>query len=107
MEIINDDSTIREVAEAVLVSKCRTVFVTDGNLILQGSVTEGDLVRAFLRGLNLDASVRHIMNSNPLYLLDGHSIDDARLLMAKNGHSAIPVVDENRKVVHVVKQTEL
>ena len=107
MEIVNDDAPIRVVAEAVLESKCRTVFVTNENLVLHGSVTEGDLVRALLRGLNLDASVRHIMNSNPLYLLEGTSKEEARLLMARNGHSAIPIVDADRKVIKILKQTEL
>ena len=107
MEIVNEDASIRAVAEAVLESKCRTVFVTDENLVLHGSVTEGDLVRAFLRGLNLDASVRHIMNSNPLYLLEDTSEEEARILMARNGHSAIPIVDADRKVTRILKQTEL
>lgn len=107
MEIVRDDSSIRDVAEAVLESRCRTVFVTDENLTLHGCVTEGDLVRAFLRGINLQASVRHIMNSNPLFLTEGTPVEMARALMAKEGHSAIPIVDSSRRVVKILKQTEL
>lgn len=107
MEIVMDNSSIRDAAEAVLESKCRTVFVTDDNLVLHGSVTEGDLVRAFLRGINLEASVRHIMFTNPMFLSEGTTDEEARILMTKNGHSAIPIVDGSRKVVKILKQTEL
>lgn len=107
MEITSINSSIRDAAEAVLVSRCRTTFVVDDNRVLYGSVTEGDLVRAFLKGLNLDASVRHIMNTNPVFVLENYARGEVSSLMNSNGHSAIPVVDENRKLQRVLKQTDI
>jgi CBS domain-containing protein len=107
MEVTSINSSIRDAAQAVLVSRCRTTFVVDDDRVLHGSVTEGDLVRAFLRGLNLDASVRHIMNTNPVFVLPDYEPKEASSLMTSHGHSAIPVVDDHRKLLHVLKQTDV
>lgn len=107
MEITSINSSIRDAAEAVLVSRCRTTFVVDDNRVLYGSVTEGDLVRAFLKGINLDASVRHIMNTNPVFVLENYAKKEASSIMTSYGHSAIPVLDGNRKLLHILKQTDI
>lgn len=106
METIRFDSSIRDAAEAVLAGGCRTVFIVDGGQTLVGSVTEGDLVRAFLNGVNLGALVRHIMNSNPVFVLEEYKSEEVASLMSLHGHSAIPVVDESRKVLRILRQTD-
>lgn len=107
METISSSSSIGVAAEAVLLSGCRTVFVVDDSGVLIGSVTEGDLVRAFLRGLNLGADVRHVMNTNPMFVAEESSGIEAKRMMTTHGHSAIPVVDESRKLISVIKQTDM
>ena len=107
MEVTSINSSIGDAAEAVLASRCRTTFVVDDNQVLYGSVTEGDLVRAFLKGVNLDASVRYVMNTNPVFLLESYGKKEARSIMSIHGHSAIPVVDENRKLLQILKQTDI
>jgi CBS domain-containing protein len=107
IEVTNVNSSIRHAAEAVLSGRCRTTFVIDDDGILCGSVSEGDLVRAFLKGLNPDASVRHIMNPNPVFLEEGQDEAEARTIMNLNGHSAIPVIDSNRRLLRALKQTDI
>ena len=107
METVGIDASIQDAAQAVLESRCRTIFVTDKELALLGSVTEGDLVRAFLRGLNPKASVRHVMNSNPLFFDESASLEDVKFLMSRGGHLAIPIVDSQRKLIKVIKQSEV
>ena len=107
METVGIDASIQDAAEAVLESRCRTIFVTDKDLALLGSVTEGDLVRALLRGLNLKASVRHVMNSNPLFFNEDAPLEEVRFLMSRGGHLAIPIVDGERRLIRVIKQLEI
>lgn len=107
MELLDSSASIRQAAEAVLASRCRTVFVVGENGVLRGSITEGDLVRGFLRGMNTEASVRHIMNTNPLALDEGVTDEQVQRLINSSGQSAMPVIDAHRKVVRVVKQTDL
>ena len=107
MEVTSVNGSIRDAAEAVLVSRCRTTFVVDDNQFLHGSVTEGDLVRAFLKGINLDASVRHIMNTNPVFVLENFAQSEAGYLMTTHGHSAIAVVNDDRQLLRILKQTDI
>lgn len=107
MELVNLDTCIQDAAEAVLQSRCRTVFVVGENSVIHGSVTEGDLVRALLRGLNLKASVRHVMNSTPLVVGEGVTTEELKGLMSREGHLAIPIVDRQRKLIRVVTHTEI
>lgn len=107
MELLDSSASIRQAAEAVLASRCRTVFIVGESGVLQGSITEGDLVRGFLSGMNTEASVRHLMNTNPLALDEDVTEEQAQSLMNSSGQSAMPVIDSHRRVVRVVKQTDL
>jgi|AntAceMinimDraft_12_1070368.scaffolds.fasta_scaffold12007_4 CBS domain-containing protein len=106
METIGLEASIKEAALAVLGSRCRTIFVVSSENVLIGSVTEGDLVRAFLLGVNLGSSVRHVMNHNPIYSEPSFTKRMGRDLMRAHGQSAIPVIDASRKLLSILKQTD-
>lgn len=107
MEIVSIQSSVNVAARAVLASACRTVFVVDDRGVLRGSVSEGDLVKAFLRGLNTDSNVRHVMNSSPLFVKSDATERQVAHLLAEHGFSAIPVVDEEKRVVKVFRQIDV
>jgi dTDP-glucose pyrophosphorylase/CBS domain-containing protein len=80
------------------------VVSTDGALI--GTITDGDIRRGLLRGLNLDGPANSIMRRNPLVVPPEMSRDTVLQLMQANVFNAIPVVDESRQVVglHLLNQ---
>jgi GTP:adenosylcobinamide-phosphate guanylyltransferase len=82
-------------------------LVTDdrGNLI--ATVTDGDVRRGLLSGLNLDANVSEVMNCNPTTLLKGSSIASAQRIMREKCLQHIPLVDLEGRLVELVSRDRL
>ena len=110
MEIIDyrnycasSENTIHSIAELLDKSKLKTLYITSANNKLIGSITDGDLRRAVIRGIPLDQNVTVIMNANPKYVREG--VDEkniAQELIKTLNLSTIPVVDENIYVVGII-----
>lgn len=102
--IISAAATIKE-ALAVLDKQgliANVLFVADKNNVLQGSLTDGDVRRALLNGIEINASVQEAMKKNCRYLTKG-AINKKEMDACKAlGIFFLPVVDENKKIVSVL-----
>jgi dTDP-glucose pyrophosphorylase len=79
------------------------IFVTNTNLELLGSITDGDIRRALIQGHKLETLVTEIIQPNPKYLIsekiDLKSIIDLR----NNNYKIIPILDKKeKKIVNVL-----
>jgi len=83
------------------------LLVTDGDGRLLGTVTDGDVRRALLEGVNLREPVERIMNPRPRVLPAGSSPEDARRLMVDHGIRHVPLVDNLGRVVDLIMWQEL
>lgn len=110
---VSPTATMREVMECIDRSGKGIVLVLDGSNRLIGTVTDGDLRRAILAGMNVDHSVdkvlanRRTLFSNPRTALAGTSDDALLLLMNETGLRQIPLVDSEGQVVDVAFLNEL
>lgn len=77
------------------------LVIDDGDVLL-GTVTDGDVRRALLEGVNLSEPISKIMNSRPKVLPIGSSFDSARRLMIENGIRHVPLVDDDGRVVKLL-----
>jgi dTDP-glucose pyrophosphorylase len=68
--------------------------------VLLGVVTDGDIRRYILRNGNLNAPIRVIANDKPKYVTN-RSTMDYFAFMRKYSITALPVVDENRKILTI------
>ena len=87
-------TSIRKTIEVIDTSGTQIALIVDTEGKLLGTVTDGDIRRGILKGISMDASVKHIMQCNPLTA----SIDDSRekilALMKNHLVHQIPIVDE-------------
>lgn len=70
------------------------LLVTDEGGRLMGTVTDGDVRRALLEGVNLREHVARIMNPQPKILPAGSSLEAARRLMVDHAIRHVPLVDK-------------
>ena len=94
--LIDGSSDIVKALEALnlLSGETMTLFVTDSSGRLSGSLTDGDIRRALLRGYKLTDHVSEICHKDCLYV-DADRIDPALLSLArKKGISLLPAVRE-------------
>lgn len=80
-------------------SALQIAIVVSGDGVLLGTVTDGDIRRGLLRGLDLKSSIDSITFRDPLVAPPQLGRDTALQLMQANKIHQLPVVDEHRHVV--------
>lgn len=89
---------IRVIDEAVL----QIALVVDEQQRLLGTITDGDIRRALLRGATLETKASDVMNRTPTVVAPGTPGTTAERLMQNKSIRRIPVVDELNRVVGLV-----
>jgi CBS domain-containing protein len=89
-----------------------SVFVTDASGRLLGVLTERDVFGRLVgpdvaAGVDLDASVETYMTADPHTLRLSQTVRDALELMQSGRFRNVPVVDEDRRLVGVVRQVDI
>jgi dTDP-glucose pyrophosphorylase/predicted transcriptional regulator len=75
------------------------VVERDGKIV--GTVTDGDVRRALLSGVGLEASVERVMNRTPIVAPAGISNAAALTLMRRHSIHQLPIVDAEGRVTEV------
>jgi CBS domain-containing protein len=89
-----------------------SVFVTDADGRLAGVLTERDIFGRLVgpdvaAGIDIDVPVEEFMTTSPRTLRLEHTVRDALELMQTGRYRNIPVVDEDRRLVGVVRQVDI
>lgn len=98
--VIGTDATIRMALQRLCENGRQILFVTD-NDVLRGSLTDGDVRRFLLKGGTLDAPVSSAANPKPHYVFTTER-RNAETVLAESRFNAIPIVDEDLRLVDVV-----
>jgi dTDP-glucose pyrophosphorylase len=80
-------------------SSLQIVIVVEEDGRLLGTLTDGDIRRGLLRGLEMSSTVESIVHREPLVVPPQWGRDTVLQLMQANKVHQLPVVDENRFVV--------
>jgi len=111
---IAPSGSIREAAACIDRNTRGIVLVIDDERHLIATVTDGDVRRAILAGIDLDLSVSELLkqrdptfNSGPVTAPDGTPAESLLHLMTENTLRHIPLVDEEGRVVNIALLSEL
>ena len=110
--LVRDGVTIREAIRAIDESALQIALVVDGEQRLVGTVTDGDVRRGLLRGVNLEARVAEIMNRQPVACPAALGREAALTVMRGSAVKQVPLLDEAGRVVglelmgDVIKRTD-
>jgi len=104
---ITPSVTIREALRIIDTGAMRIAMVVDEEGKLIGTLTDGDIRRGLLRGMNLDDSIRDIYNNQPISV----KISDPKekiieLAIARRVYQ-IPVVDDEGRVIRLAEIDQL
>lgn len=101
------DSTLQQVIRNLDETTLQIALVVTPDGTLLGTLTDGDIRRGLLRGLDLNSSIESIIHREPLVVPPQLGRDTVRQLMEANKIHQLPVVDENRHVVGLHVWNEL
>jgi dTDP-glucose pyrophosphorylase/predicted transcriptional regulator len=97
--LISPDSTIMKAIEIIDAGSLQIALVVDASNKLSGTVSDGDVRRAILKGISLDRTVKEIMFTEPT-VASCHESREAILASMKTRQlRQIPLVDQNGCVV--------
>jgi dTDP-glucose pyrophosphorylase len=97
--ILPDNATIGEAIRNLDQVAIKIVLVATNNGVLQGTVSDGDIRRGLLKGLNMTSPLNNIIHRNALVVPPEMSRELVMQLMVANKIQQVPVVDE---LYHVV-----
>jgi len=97
--LVAPDTSLREVIRVLDSAALQIVLVVDLEERLLGTVTDGDVRRGILRGINLDEPAHKVMNADPILALVDDGPEQLLALMQRTRLHHIPVVDDRRRVV--------
>lgn len=97
--LIKPTFSILKAIEIIDTTSLQIALVVDENNRLLGTLTDGDVRRAILKGIPLDAEVDKIMYRNPTVGGTGKTRDSIMELMKAKQLRQIPLVDQNGCVI--------
>ncbi len=100
--VVQPGQSVKDAMKLINENKSGTVFVTDTQGKLLGSVTDGDIRRGFLRGESIDSPVSQVMFTGTTFVKKNFALDDVRQLLLEKQIKAIPVTDDRHQLVSVL-----
>jgi dTDP-glucose pyrophosphorylase len=97
--LLTSDATLQQAIVSLDASALQIAMVVDGDGGLVGTLTDGDIRRGLLRGLDMQSPVAPIVNREPLVVPPHLEREMVLQLMQANKVRQLPVVDGLRRVL--------
>tara|TARA_Y100000590_G_C15723435_1_gene1014331 strand:- start:310 stop:1362 length:1053 start_codon:yes stop_codon:yes gene_type:complete len=81
--------------------KCLVVVLKNSKLL--GTLSDGDIRKSILKGININSSINQIYNKNPSFFYENeYNENKVRDLLISQRLEIIPIVNENKKIVKMI-----
>ena len=96
--VIEPSTSIKEALRVIDKEALRVVLVVNNNKLV-GMVTDGDVRRGILQGIEINAPVSEVMNSSPVSANASLSSHDLKALMQSRKILSLPIVNDDDQLV--------
>ena len=97
------DISIKEAFQIISKTGVKCLVIAKENGKLLGTLSDGDIRNAILRGSNVSNSIEKIFNPKPITLYKGnYSISEAKRIFLENKFDIIPILNRKGKVVDIL-----
>jgi dTDP-glucose pyrophosphorylase len=101
--LIEEGATLMEgLSRLNMLASDTILFVVDKDETLVGSLTDGDIRRGLLKGLQLDSYVKDFIAKPPRVIRKGDYTVEQIIEYRTNGLRIIPVTDQNNHIINIV-----
>ncbi len=97
--LLPNTATIQDAISNLDLVAIKIVLVLDKVGKLEGTISDGDIRRGLLRGLDMGSPITSVIHRNPFVVPPEMTRESVKQLMVANKIQQIPVVDERRMVV--------
>lgn len=101
------DATLLDAVTAIEQSRRRLAVIIDDSRRVLGTITDGDVRRALLRGATMEIAVSAVMNGSPVVVSPAWREQDILRALKERNVLAAPVVDSEGRFSHIIHLTDL
>lgn len=105
--LLEPSALIKDAIKVLSEAALRIVLIVDENLTLIGTVTDGDIRRALIKGLTLNSPISDVINKNPIVVTQSFPRAEVLRIMSANKVFQVPVVGEDLRLVDLHLWDEL
>lgn len=103
---ISYDATHYEAFEKIEKNrKCFLIILRDDQVV--GTLTDGDVRRAFLNGVSMEDSIEHTFNTDFEFLCQEDGLEEAILRFQKGNIKFLPVLGKDRELKNIITKEHL
>jgi len=99
--LVKPNFSLKTALKQIDKSGLQVLIVVDDKERILGIVTDGDVRRAIIKGLDFKTPIQVIMTKNPIAISYKSNKEEALRLMKKHEIRHIPVVDEKNKIINI------
>ncbi|WP_238883203.1 nucleotidyltransferase family protein [Clostridium sp. YIM B02551] len=100
--LVYKNYSIRRTLEVLDSGAKGIVLLVDDDKKLLGTITDGDIRRAILKGISLEDSIEKVTHFNPVSVNHSMTKDEIKDIFIKKAVKDIPIVDENNIVIDLI-----
>jgi len=104
--LVNKNASIKETMAVIDRGAIKIAFVVDDSQKLLGTVTDGDIRRGILRGINIDENISKVMNKDPKFIYDDMPKDEILAQFDRKSMIGLPIVNRDNVVKNFVLLSE-
>ena len=97
--LLSVESTLGDAVQALNTNDHRIVLLIDREERLKGTITDGDIRRALLRGQSMSSPSRDAMEASPITIHNDTTPQLAVQIMRRKGLMHLPVIDQAKRLV--------
>lgn len=95
---VRADATVRDAIECIDAGAIEIALAVDDDKRLLGTISDGDVRRALMRGISLDSPVTEVVHPSPITAPVSTARDELLRLMTEHGIEQVPLLNKGRVV---------
>lgn len=104
---LNENSVITDALKLIDKNLIGAAFVINNEQKVIGVITDGDIRRALINGVNTSCSIKGIFNSKFKFVKGANSREEVKELLIKNKIRQLPVLDDDGKLIDLYSLEDL
>lgn len=105
--LVHTEYSIKQALEILDAGAKGIILIVDKDKKLIGTVTDGDIRRAILNGISLDKKIKEIIHENPVKVVEGTSIEEAKKIIIKNAIQHLPIINKDNIVIDMITLNDI
>mgnify|MGYP001100189833 FL=1 len=97
--LLDENSSVRAAVQCLNKSALQIILVVNKKKKLIGTITDGNIRRAMLSGLNINSSIKKIINRKPYTVSKSLSKSAINKLMNMRQIHQIPIIDKRKNIL--------